>query len=407
MMGIAMSYINVPTGLCFFLVFAFSSSWADEGDVVNLNAGVTTLRDSNLFRLAPSVMPESVGLAGRSDIVSATTFGLDLNKEFGLQRLVANVNLVDTRYQRNSYLDFQALNYDAKWLWALGVRWTGEFLLDRAEALNSYTDYSNYRVRNVRTVENERFTANYWFHTSWAAVVGVSRTTLNNEQPFLADSDYDLKGYNYGIRYRPVSGNMLTLRAKQLDGVYSKRQFNSASQYDNGFTQNGYELNVDWQLNGKTKLQGRLEYLDRQHIRFASRDYNGGVGSLDVIYAATGKTSLSFGYKHGMEAFQQLVSSYYVVDEFNLGTKWAATASLSASARLGYGKRDYRGEIVALPAGVQQREDKFTRAGFDLAYQWTRWLQLKSGFAFEKRNVNDDRYDYIDRTGFVSLTALY
>lgn len=402
-----MSFKKLTIGFSCFAFCHATFSWADESDLLNLNAGVTYLRDNNLFRLASSVDPLKVGLSGRSDTITAATLGLNINKEISLQHIIANINVVDTRYQRNGYLDFQALNYDAKWLWAAGIRWTGELSLDRTETLNSYTDYSNYHIRNVRTVENERFTANYWFHTSWAAVAGLSRTTLTNEQPFLADSDYELKGYNYGIRYRPVSGNMLTLRAKQLDGTYSKRQFNTVSQYDNGFTQNGYELNVDWRLTGKTKLQGRLEYLDRQHEHFVARDYNGWIGNLDVAYASTGKTALSFGYKHGLEAFQQLTSSYYVLDEITLGTAWAATASITASARMGYGKRDYRGEIIALPAGYQQREDKFTRAGFDLAYQWTRWLQLKSGISFEKRNVNDDRYDYTDRTGFVSLTALY
>lgn len=402
-----MSCKKLTIGLSCLAACQATASWADEGDVLNLNASATYLRDSNLFRLAPSVDPAAVGLSGRSDNITATMLGLNFNKEFSLQHIIANINVVDTRYQRNGYLDFQALNYDAKWLWAAGIRWTGELSLDRTESLNSYSDYTNYHIRNVRTVENERFTANYWFHTSWAAVAGVSRTTLTNEQPFLADSDYELKGYNVGIRYRPVSGNMLTLRAKQLDGTYSKRQFNTVSQYDNGFTQNGYEFNVDWRLTGKTKLQGRLERLNREHEHFSGRDYSGWVGNLDVTYASTGKTALTFGYKHGLEAFQQLTSSYYMLDELNFGAMWAATASLTASARLGYGKRDYRGEIITLPAGFEQREDKFTRAGFDLAYQWTRWLQLKSGLNFEKRNVNDDRYDYTDRTAFVSLTALY
>ena len=402
-----MSCKKLTIGLSCLAICLATASWADEGDVLNLNASATYLRDSNLFRLAPSVDPAAVGLSGRSDNITATTLGLNFNKEFSLQHIIANINVVDTRYQRNGYLDFQAVNYDAKWLWAAGIRWTGELSLDRTESLNSYSDYTNYRIRNVRTVENERFTANYWFHTSWAAVAGVSRNTLTNEQPFLADSDYELKGYNLGIRYRPVSGNMLTLRAKQQDGTYSKRQFNTVSQYDNGFTQNGYELNLDWRLTGKTKLLGRLERLSREHEHFSARDYSGWVGNLDVSYASTGKTALTLGYKRGLEPFQQLASSYYVLNELNLGTMWAATASLTASAKLGYGKRDYRGEIITLPAGYEQREDKFTRAGFDLAYQWTRWLQLKSGLNFEKRNVNDDRYDYTDRTVFVSLTALY
>lgn len=391
-----------------FLAFVYAPVMrADEGDVINLNASVAYLRDSNLFRLAPSVSPASVGLSGRSDNITATTLGLSLDKEVSLQHLMANISVVDTRYQRNGYLDFQALNYDAKWLWAAGVRWTGELAVDRSESLNSYNDYNNYHIRNVRTVENERFTANYWFHTSWAAVAGISRTSVTNEQPFLAESDYELKGYNYGIRYRPVSGNMLTLRAKQLDGSYAKRQFNTVQQFDNGFSQNGYELNVDWRLAGKTQLRGRLEYLDRKHEHFAARDYDGWAGNLDLAYAATGKGTLLLGYKRSLETFQQLTSSYYVLDEINLSTAWAATHALTATARLGYGKRDYRGEIITLPAGLAQREDKFTRVGLDLAYQWARWLEFKAGMNFEKRNVNDDRFDYTDRISFVSMKALY
>ena len=184
-----MSCKKLTIGLSCLAVCLATASWADEGDVLNLNASATYLRDSNLFRLAPSVDPASVGLSGRSDNITATTLGLNFNKEFSLQHIIANINVVDTRYQRNGYLDFQAVNYDAKWLWAAGIRWTGELSLDRTESLNSYSDYTNYHIRNVRTVENERFTANYWFHTSWAAVAGVSRSTRTNEQPFLSDSD--------------------------------------------------------------------------------------------------------------------------------------------------------------------------------------------------------------------------
>ncbi len=290
----------------------------NEGDVINFSAGLSSMHDSNLFRLAPSVSPASVGLEGRSDTITATTLGLNLNKQLSLQQLIANVSLVDTRYSRNDYLDFRALNYDAKWLWAVGLQWTGEIAVDRVESLNSFTDYNNYRTRNVRTIENQRFTANYWFHSSWAVLAGVSRYQLSNEQPFLADSDYEATGYNYGIRYRPVSGNLLTLRAKHLDGKYVNRQFNSVQQYDNGFTQDGYELNADWRLTGKTLLRGRLEYLDRQHDHFSARDYDGWVGDIDLAYAATGKGTLNLGYKHGLEAFQQATSSYYVLDEVNV-----------------------------------------------------------------------------------------
>lgn len=395
-------------------------AWADESDVLNLNAALTMMHDNNLFRLSPTANPASFGIDGRSDTITMTSVGLNLNKTIGVQQLIGNINFVDTSYKRNSYLDFHALNYDAKWLWAVGRRWTGELAVDHTESLNTFSDYTtlNNRARNVRMIESQRFSANYWFHTSWAAVLGVSRNSVSNEQAVLAESDYEASGFNYGIRYRPVSGNTVTLRARQLDGRYANRQFNTVSQFDNGFSQNSIELEVSWLLTGKTQLRSQLNYLERKHDHFASRDYSGWAGNLDLVYAATGKSSFTFGYKHGLYAFQgrylqaqapfaPITSSYYELDELNLGARWAATDKISTSARLGYGKRNYRGEIIALPAGVDQREDKFTRAGLDIGYKPARWFEIKVGMNFEKRNTNDDRYDYKDRTTFVSISAQY
>lgn len=393
---------------------------ANEGDVVNLSAAVTMMHDNNMFRLAPNANPANYGLDGRSDTITMTSLGLNLNKMVGRQQLIGNISFADTSYKRNSYLDFLALNYDGKWLWAVGTRWTGEFALDRAESLNTYSDYTtnNYRARNVRLIENERFTANYWFHTSWAAFLGVSRNSVTNEQALLAESDYEASGFNYGVRFRPVSGNTVALRIRQLDGRYSNRPFNAAAQADNGFSHNSIDLEASWLLTGKTQLRSRLEYLERKHDHFVSRDYSGWAGNLDLVYAATGKSNLTFGYKHGLESFQgsyreaqapfrQITSSYYELDELNLGARWAATDKISTSARLGYGKRSYHGEIAPLPAGVESRQDKTTRAGIDISYRPLRWFEIKAGMNYEKRNVNDDRYDYKDRTTFVSLSAQY
>lgn len=382
---------------------------ANEGDVVNLSAAVTMMHDNNMFRLAPNANPANYGLEGRSDTITMTSLGLNLNKMVSRQQLIGNISFADTSYKRNSYLDFLALNYDGKWLWAVGTRWTGEFALDRAESLNTYSDYTtnNYRARNVRLIENERFTANYWFHTSWAAFLGVSRNSVTNEQALLAESDYEASGFNYGVRFRPVSGNTVALRIRQLDGRYSNRQFNAAAQADNGFSHNGVDLEANWLLTGKTQLRSRLEYLERKHDHFVSRDYSGWAGNLDLVYAITGKSNLTFGYKHDLAAFQQSTSSYYELDELNLGARWAATDKISTSARLGYGKRSYHGAIAPLPAGVEPRQDKTTRAGIDISYRPLRWFEIKAGMNYEKRNVNDDRYDYKDRTTFVSLSAQY
>jgi len=395
------------------LVIAFGSllpvpsALADEADAFNVNASIRATSDNNLFRLSPSVDPKTYGLDGKSDTITTTAIDFRLDRLFSRQRIVAGVTLSDNRYQRNDYLNFRALNYDAKWLWALGSHWDGELSLARKEGLNTFSDYLNYRQRNVRTTEDERFTANYWFHTSWAALGGVFWTNVTNEQPFLAESDYSGMGYNFGIRYRPVSGNTLTFGVSRLDGEYKNRQLNIASQIDKRFYEDVYGLDMNWGLTGKSLLRGRLAYLDRQHESFTKRDYSGWVGNLDYSYIASGKSTLTVGYKRDIVAYQQLTSSYYTLDEIALSGQWAATAKLTAIARLAYGLRSYDGEIRPLPAGTPQREDIISRLGFDLRYQPARWLQLSTGIALENRNVNQDSLDYKDRIGFISATAQY
>ncbi|MEF8728850.1 MAG: XrtB/PEP-CTERM-associated polysaccharide biosynthesis outer membrane protein EpsL [Accumulibacter sp.] len=374
--------------------------WAEQGDVINLNASVSVLSDDNLFRLPSSADP-------KSDTITTTTLGLNLDKAIGLQRVIANVNVIDYRYRRNDYLDFTALNYDAKWLWAAGTRWTGELAFQRSQLPNDYANDRTLGRRNVQTYELNRFEANYWFHSSWAAIAGVLSTSLDNQVQTSVDGDYDADGYNLGLRYLGAAGNSLTARAVHLEGNYSKRPFNSVLQFDNGFTQDNYQLDFSWRLSGLSQLRGRIEYLDREYQHFSQRDYSGVAANLQYAYAISGKSTLTLAYIRALEAYQQLTTSYYVLDDFALSAQWLATSKITVNGLLGYGRQDYRGAIVPLPAGVAQREDKTARIAVDVAYQAARWLQFKAGVTLQKRDSNYELYEYRDRTAFVSATLLY
>jgi len=374
--------------------------WAEQGDVINLNASVSVLSDDNLFRLPSSADP-------KSDTITTTTLGLNLDKAIGLQRVVANVNVIDYRYRRNDYLDFTALNYDAKWLWAAGTRWTGELAFQRSQLPNDYANDRTLGRRNVQTYELNRFEANYWFHSSWAAIAGVLSTSLDNQVQTSVDGDYDADGYNLGLRYLGAAGNSLTARAVHLEGNYSKRPFNSVLQFDNGFTQDNYQLDFSWRLSGLSQLRGRIEYLDREYQHFSQRDYSGVAANLQYAYAISGKSTLTLAYIRALEAYQQLTSSYYVLDDVALSAQWLATSKITVNGLLGYGRQDYRGAIVPLPAGVPQREDKTARIAVDVAYQAARWLQFKAGVTLQKRDSNYELYEYRDRTAFVSATLKY
>lgn len=390
-------------------LFALSaaSAQADENDVFNVDAMASAVYDSNFFRLAPGADTQALGVKGRSERLTVFGVRAALAKTVGLQRFSAAAGVSDIRFQNNAYLDYQALSYEAKWRWALGRRWSGDVFVDRSEALNSFTDYSSYRGRNVRTIENQRITANYWFHSEWSAVAGINRSTVTNERTFLADTDVELQGYSLGLSYQPKSGSSVLIRAKWQEGSFARRQFDALSQFDNGFSQNGLESIAEWRVSDKSQLRVRLEHLERRHDHFPARDYRGWAGNADFIYAATGKLNLGVGYKHNLESFQQATASYYVVDDWALSVAWNPSEKITLGTQLGAGQRRYRGAIAPVPPGVEQRRDDFTRWAVDIAYRPLSALELRAGYGFEQRRVNDDAYDYRDHVVSFSAKATF
>jgi hypothetical protein len=77
------------------------------------------------------------------------------------------------------------------------------------------------------------------------------------------------------------------------------------------------------------------------------------------------------------------------------------------NGRVAYGLQAYRGAIIPLPAGLEQRQDDTSSLGLDVAYTPARWLQLNAGVTLTDRNSNYDAFDYRDRIVFISATAKY
>lgn len=396
-----MAMVRLPHRLLFLFCLpgVVVPACADETDVINVRAAATALHDDNLFRV-----PNRAGSTPQSETLTTTVIGVDFNKKLSLQQFIAHVNWVDTRYQDNDYLNAGALNYDSQWLWALGPHLKGELAADRSAAQNSFADFSGLRERNLRVNENQRFGLDYAWHPSWHVLGSVFHQSATNDRLLTQESDFEATGTSLGLRYTPASGNWLSFQTKQLDGRYTKRPFDPVSQFDNRFTQTGQEFAASWQPTGHSAFTGRLEYVERQHPHFPARDFSGWTGQLAYQYQYSAKTSLSATYLRGLNAFQDVNSSYYLADDWSIASRWAATSKIALTARLGHAHRQYLGQINP---GALQRADDVGRAGIDIAYKPARWLELKAGLASERRNSNLNAQDYTDRQLQLSATAQF
>jgi exopolysaccharide biosynthesis operon protein EpsL len=316
-------------------------AWADEQDALNFSAGAAVMFDDNLFRL-----PDSE----KSDRILTTNAGIKIDKPYALQRFQVDVNVVDNRYDSYSYLDYTAFNYRAAWLWQLTPNIKGTLSADQKQVLNSFADFLGFnnqltRTRNIQTNENRIFDVDALIGGGWHLLGGVSELRSRNSVTFDAVGDFVQAGANIGIKYVAPSENSIALVQRAFNGDYQGRVLDVASQLDTGFRQRETEAQLQWRLTGKSLIDARLGYVDREHDNFSSRDYDGVTGRLAYNWQPTGKLGITTSIARNIYSFQQAINSYYVADTFAISPVWHVTAKTSLNLRYDFSHRDYRGAI--------------------------------------------------------------
>jgi exopolysaccharide biosynthesis operon protein EpsL len=316
-------------------------AWADEQDTLNFSAGAAVMFDDNLFRL-----PDSE----KSDRILTTNAGIKINKPYSMQRFQVDATAVDNRYDNYSYLDYTAFNYRAAWLWQLTPDIKGTLSADQQQVLNSFAEFRNFNnqletTRSIQTNQNRIFDFDARISGGWHLLGGVSELRSRNSISFNAVGDFVQTGANVGIKYVAPSENSIALVQRAYNGNYRGRALDVTNQLDTGFRHHETEAQLVWRLTGKSLIDAKLGYVDREHDNFSSRDYDGMTGRLAYNWQPTGKLGITTSVSRNLYSYQQAMNSYYVADTFAITPIWHVTEKTSLSMRYDFSHRDYRGAI--------------------------------------------------------------
>jgi exopolysaccharide biosynthesis operon protein EpsL len=364
-------------------------AWADEQDALNFSAGAAVMFDDNLFRL-----PDSE----KSDRILTTNAGIKIDKPYSLQRFQVDANLVDNRYDSYSYLDYTAFNYRAAWLWQLTPNIKGTISADQKQVLNSFADFLGFnnqltRTRNIQTNENRIFDVDALIGGGWHLLGGVSELRSRNSVAFDAVGDFIQAGANIGIKYVAPSENSIALVQRAYNGDYQGRVLDVANQFDTGFRQRETEAQLQWRLTGKSLIDARLGYVDREHDNFSSRDYDGATGRLAYNWQPTGKLAITTSLARNIYSFQQAFNSYYVADTFAISPTWHVTAKTSLNLRYDFSHRDYRGAIDPL---AEHRKDNVQSLMLSADWKPLRTVTVTGALRHEMRSSSFDNANSVN-----------
>lgn len=381
------SPLAANTVLALALLLAAPWARADAQDTLSITPGVSVMHDDNLFR-------QSSG--AQSEDVTVSSLTLKLNKSYSLQRFELETSYIDYRYKNFSYLSYDDTPYKAAWRWSLTPYLHGNLTTDRATTLNSFADYTGFTQRNTHTTENSRFDGVLDVSPSWHLLAGVSESTTTNSQITLGESDTRIKRAEAGIRHTFSSGSSLSYVNRSGRGDYLNRPqpLPAPSYLDTRFDDSENEVRMLWTLTGKTSVDARLAHLQRNHANFATRDYGGNVGTINVNWNISGKALLTAVVSRELAAYQTSDANYSVTDRIALMPFWQFSAKTALRARYDYARRDYLGSPGTLPAS--QRNDTLRTALVALEWQPLRNAILSASLQNERRASNQPGLEYKD-----------
>lgn len=379
-------YVSSPTAL-----LLSQASYADENDTINFIAGISQQHDDNLFRTPTSE---------RSDNITSASAGIRIDKPYAMQRFKFDYTFTANKYQTNDFLNFNAKEYKAAWLWALTPYLTGTLAAERSQSLYGFLDYTNFQSRNISTINNRHFEADYSPHGNWHLLAGYSQLNVVNTQTFLADRGFTMNGLDVGVKYVFPSGTTVALRGHDRKGSYDNTILDSVNLLDTGFDEREGEATLDWILTGKSNISLRTAYITHEHDHFAQRDYSGLVGRMSYNWTPTGKLRLSLTASRDLASYQTAFSNYTRNDTLSFSPVYSISSKITAKAAVSVTERTFLGSDTLASNG---RVDTSKSASLGVDWAPYRSVSFGANVRHSSRSSNISGFDFTDTTA--GLTA--
>ena len=348
------------------------------------------------FRALAGVEHESNVLRVNSGAVSDTAaylgVGLKADRRFGLQRLRADLEANTYRYNHESNLDYNILNYALAWDWSITPRFHGVLGANQQQYRDIQIDPATLANQVGRRSDRTQLLEGvYEFGAAWRAIGDLSHTESKSSLANSWNGDPSINSARLGVGYEMPSGSSVYGRYRHGNGSYK----NTAAVGSGDFHEHEADILLKWPASGKTALDGRLGYLKRQHDSDTQRDFSGVVGNAVVSWAITGKTSIAGGIARDLSGTGDVAGGSVRSDRVFIGPIWRVTPLVAVNLRYDHVHRAWED----VPAGTLNvgRDESANILSAAVEWQPLRWMSV-SGYVRGERQTSNANTGYHNTT---------
>jgi hypothetical protein len=249
--------------------------------------------------------------------------------------------------------------------------------------LGGFADFRQ-NVRDLIEHETTYLSAGYLFHPRWRIGVDVSEQEANHSAVIRRDLDFRAHAIGTELRYTTPANNYVGLQARRTDRNYPNR---ISAVFDNGHRELRLNAIGVWQIFGLVRIDGQVGHVEVQHDAIAQRDFSGGTWRAAAIWDPTSKLRLNFTTFRDVRLYEDIATSFLVVNSIGFSPTYALTPKLLLQADVNYEKRDFRGDPGFVLTNLN-REDTTRLARVGLTYTPIRNVDLSLSYEVGSRRSN-------------------
>lgn len=374
---------------------AISIAALDPTDVIQIHGTVSLIRDNNLFRL-PDLDPRLFGIdpGNKEDTVFVKGIGLKIDKLVSRQRLIADIAVNESTYDKNDQLDYVGGDGRLAWLWQVGDYWSGEAAYRKRRTLGGFGDFRQ-SIQDIIDTEVYTLSGGYLFHPRWRVSADISEQDSSHSAAARRSLDYNAHAIGTELRYRTPALNTAALQIRRTDRNYPNRITAGAATSDSGHRETRLNALGTWYVTGETQLNAQLGHVEVAFDTQDQRNFSGYTWRTAATWDATGKLRLSINGFKDVRLYEDVATSYIVVQGFGFSPTYSITPKILLQADFTYEKRDFRGDPGFLLI-TSDREDKIRLARVGLTYSPIRNIDLSLSYEVGRRRSSTQSLFIVD-----------